>query len=106
MEKKIKAESLVEATIRVSNADEADRKYDITASAKVQNGTVTSVTEGSLKPVQTDGADPYGQTVTFNAWEGSRMHVEFPQDMADKAGALEAVESFITDCKASAESLV
>ena len=69
MEKKIKAESLVEATIRVSNADEAGRMYDICASAKVRDGRVTSVVDGTLKPAQADGADPHGQTGTFNFWE-------------------------------------
>lgn len=105
MEKKIKTESLVEATIRVSNADDTARKYDISASVKVSNGRVASVTDGTVKPAQTD-AEPYEQTATFNCWEGSRMQFEFPQEMAGKAGVMQAIEDFIADCKASAETLV
>lgn len=105
MEKKIKTESLVEATIRVSNADDADRKHDISASVKVSNGRAVSVADGTVKPVQTD-AEPYEQTATFNYWEGNRMQFEFPQEMADKAGVMQAIEDFIADCKASAKTLV
>lgn len=96
MEKKIKTESIVDATIRVSNADDTSRKFGIRASVKVLNDRVASVVDGTVEPVQPDG-DPCPRTATFNCWEGSRTQFEFPQGVSaeERNAMLEEIDSFI-----------
>ncbi|MCM1072167.1 MAG: hypothetical protein NC391_11115 [Alistipes timonensis] len=99
MEKRIKTESLVEATVRVSNADDAGREYDMTADVRVSGGRVTGVANGTVRPSDAAGAE----AGTFSQWEGGRMAAEFPYGASaeEKLGMLEAMEGFIADCKAS-----
>lgn len=104
-EKKIKVESLISATVRVSNAGDASRTYGISAQARIENGRVNAVTEGMLS---VGDADPMEQTASFNSWEGSRLSVELPSEWPSerKCEALSAIEAFIADCKAEAGNLV
>lgn len=52
----VTAESVLSATVRYSNRDDASRSYDITANVNIQNGTVSSFERGEVRKLPEAGA--------------------------------------------------
>ena len=101
MEKRIKVVSLMSATVRVSNAGDADRKYDIEADVTANSGAVVEVYNGTARSSGEPTVDEMGMEradrSTFTARKGSDGTYEFPQDMetAERVEVLTAIDAFV-----------
>lgn len=93
---KLKVESLVSAEVRVSNADSTTRTYDISAVVRVDNGNVTSISQGQVK--EKNSTDGMLQIASFDSWQETNLNVQF-QQKDGRADVLSEIEAFILKCR-------
>lgn len=97
---KLKVESLVSAEIRVSNADNTSRTYDINAVVRVDSGNVTNVSQGRISAKNSEqNANVFA---TFDSWSEESLNIQF-QLKADRQTLLSEVEAFIDKCRSDKE---
>lgn len=84
-----KYEKLNRANVAVSNADDAARKYEITAEAQVANGVVENLNNGQvLKGEQ--------YVATFNRWSATNFNVTFNGlEQAEQCEVLAEINAFV-----------
>lgn len=95
MNEKIKIEALVEKSERVSNANDADRVFDVSANVRTSNGGVGNIDSGM---VVKNGV----QLASFNSYGGNSLNINYAggTEEVDRAAVLAAIEGFIADVKA------
>lgn len=92
----LKIENLVSADIRVSNAADSARSLNITAMARVENGSVGNVTQGSVS--RAAEGEPAAFVASFDSYSPDTLNVQFQTD-ADRCTVLSDISAFIADCR-------
>lgn len=94
------------ATVKMTNMENPDRRYDIAAEFDVTGFTANNVNNGTVRQIGknegnsgTEGAN----VATFNAWGDSSRSISFQNvpDIEKSKEILSDVLQFITDCKDS-----
>lgn len=94
MEKTINILGIQSAEVRVDNANDTDRAFNITALVRVDNGTATSVSQGTVAPLSTE--DGTGAPLaSFDTWSAESLNINY-QTATDRAAIMEAAEEFIS----------
>lgn len=88
---KLKVES---ASVRISNANESDRAYSISANAQVENGAIKRIDGGQVRDTESDS-----YLAHFDCNSDSRLNIVF-QTTDGRAKILTAVEDFVANCNA------
>ncbi len=90
---KVGYEALNNANVRISNANDAGRQYDISANFTVQGGEVTNVDSGS---VTKDGV----QKASFSVYGGYNSNVNFYAGIDEQCDILSGINAFVEEAKA------
>lgn len=89
---KLRTESV---DVRVSNADDKERRYDIAATAHIEGGKIAYIHYGEARALPGEDGEAGAPLVTFDTWNGGNLNVQF-QGAADKGGVLSEVDGFVT----------
>lgn len=92
-EKTINILGIQSAEVRVDNANDTDRAFAVAALVRVDNGKVTSVSQGTIAPPgSTNGMS--ANLATFDSWSEESLNINY-QTATDRAAIMEAAETFI-----------
>lgn len=97
----VTADQLISATVKYSNKDDANRVYDISANARIENGNVNNFESGEVRkiPASTDGM---GNIATFNAYGDKNLNLYINNaDETEASSILSAIYVFMADVKAN-----
>lgn len=91
----IKVEALIEKQERMSNANDSERAFDVSANVRTSNAGVGNIDNGT---VTKDGI----QLASFNSYGGNSLNINYAGGIegVDRAAVLAAIEQFIADVKA------
>ena len=88
---KLRTESV---DVRVSNADDKERRYDIAATAHIEGGKIAYIHYGEARALPHEGDEASVQLATFDTWNGGNLNVQF-QSNEDKGGVLTEIDGFV-----------
>ena len=100
----VTADQLISATVKYSNKDDANRVYDITANARIENGAVNNFDSGEVRKKSDSSENMDGMSViaTFNAYGERNLNLYIQNaDETEAKAAMEAVYAFMADVKST-----
>lgn len=100
----VTADQLISATVKYSNKDDANRVYDISANARIENGIVNNFDNGEVRKhsESSESTDGMGNIATFNSYSEKNLNLHINNaDETEAKAILEAVYAFMADVKAN-----
>lgn len=98
----VTADQLISATVKYSNKDDANRVYDISANARIENGNVNNFESGEVKKLSASVMDGMENAATFNAYGEKNLNLYIQNANETEASAiLSAIYAFMSDVKAN-----
>lgn len=98
----VTAENLLSATVKYSNKDDANRVYDISSNARIENGIVSNFENGEVKKLSasSETADGMGNIASFNAFGEKSLNLYVNNATETEAKSiLNAVYAFMSDVR-------
>lgn len=95
-QKSVTAETLISATVKYNNNDDASRSHDVSADVTIQGTTVQTIQNGF---VRAKGSDGMTSLATFNTWSENNLSVSFETSAESNISVLTSINRFVADVK-------